>query len=105
MQPWPAARAPPPRTRERGARDGSSRLRDRRQRGRERVVLHRRVRHVVKAREVDVVVDDALVVVLVEAPLVAVRSLVVTWLSAASTFFESSDPARVSAATSTCAKS
>src|SRR6478735_5075516 len=53
----------------------SSNLADRGQRLRERVVLDGRVRHVVEAREVDVVVDDALVVVQVEATLVAVRAL------------------------------
>ena len=36
--------------------------------------LHRRVRHVVEAREEHVVVDDAFVVVLVEAALVSVRA-------------------------------
>ena len=44
------------------------------ERGRERVVRDRAERHVLEAREVDVVVDDALVVRTVEAALVAVRA-------------------------------
>src|SRR5512132_573487 len=49
------------------------RLQDRRQCGRERIVLHWCERHVVEACEEHVVVDNTLVVVLVESALVSVR--------------------------------
>ena len=65
---------------ERSAGGASPSLLDVRQRGREEVVLDRAEGHVLEAREVDVVVDHAVVVRAVEAALVAVRAGTVTSL-------------------------